>query len=69
MRKIYQYLSIDEKKEVTKKLKVDLKKLELELTQNQDSFSGFVREILFSTRDKWNLEIEELENEIKSKNN
>ncbi|QFT87622.1 hypothetical protein FIU87_03070 [Bacillus sp. THAF10] len=66
MRKIYEYISIDEKKEVVEKLKVDLKELEQELNQNKDSFSNFICEILYSTRDKWHLEIEELENEIKS---
>ncbi|ATA60332.1 hypothetical protein GS458_1890 [Geobacillus stearothermophilus] len=66
MRKIYEYISIDEKKEVVEKLKADLKELEQEINQNKDSFSKFVCEILYSTRDKWHLEIEELENEIKA---
>lgn len=66
MRKIYEYLSIDEKKEVVQKLKTNLKELEQEIIQNKDSFSKLVREILYSTRDKWNLEIKELENEIKA---
>ncbi|ASS88258.1 hypothetical protein ETC01_04315 [Geobacillus sp. NFOSA3] len=66
MRKIYEYISIDEKKEVVEKLKADLKELEQEINQNKDSFSKFVCEILYSTRDKWRLEIEELENEIKA---
>jgi uncharacterized protein YdhG (YjbR/CyaY superfamily) len=66
MRKIYEYISIDEKKEVVEKLKADLKELEQEINQNKDSFSKLVREILYSTRDKWHLEIEELENEIKA---
>lgn len=67
MRKIYEYLSIDEKKEVVQKLKTNLKELEQEIIQNKDSFSKLVREILYSTRDKWNLEIKELENKIKAK--
>ncbi|WP_235434243.1 hypothetical protein [Geobacillus stearothermophilus] len=62
----YEYISIDEKKEVVEKLKADLKELEQEINQNKDSFSKFVCEILYSTRDKWLLEIEELENEIKA---
>ncbi|KDE46454.1 hypothetical protein DI43_13640 [Geobacillus sp. CAMR12739] len=66
MRKIYEYISIDEKKQVVEKLKADLKELEQEINQNKDSFSKLVREILYSTRDKWQLEIEELENEIKA---
>ncbi|MCZ0756208.1 hypothetical protein [Anoxybacillus sp. J5B_2022] len=67
MRKIYEYLSIEEKKEVVGKLKQDLRKLEQEISQNKSSFSSFICEILYSTRDKWKLEIEELEHEIKNK--
>jgi hypothetical protein len=66
MRKIYEYISIEEKKEVLEKLKSDLKELEQEINQNKDSFSKFVCEILYSTRDNWLLEIEELENEIRA---
>ncbi|MGG3987150.1 hypothetical protein [Bacillus smithii] len=69
MRKIYEYLSIDEKKEAVETLREDLRKLKKEIDQNQDSFSSFILEILYSTRDKWNLEMEELEAEIKNKNN
>ncbi|WP_270583630.1 hypothetical protein [Bacillus smithii] len=67
MRKIYEYLSIDEKKEAVETLREDLRKLKKEIDQNQDSFSSFILEILYSTRDKWNLEMEELEAGIKSK--
>jgi hypothetical protein len=69
MRKIYEYLSIEEKKEAVEKLREDIRKLKKEIDQNQDSFSSFILEILYSTRDKWNLEMEELEAEIKNKNN
>ena len=65
MRKIYEYLSIEEKKEAVKRLKRDLIKLEQEISENKSSFSSFICEILYSTRDKWKLEIEELEHEIK----
>jgi len=67
MRKIYEYLSIKEKKEAVEKLREDIRKLKKEIDQNQDSFSSFILEILYSTRDKWNLEMEELEAEIKNK--
>lgn len=67
MRKIYEYLSIEEKKEAVETLREDLRKLKKEIDQNQDSFSSFILEILYSTRDKWNLEMEELEAGIKSK--
>ncbi|QHN48722.1 hypothetical protein EPB69_05000 [Geobacillus stearothermophilus] len=65
MRKIYEYLSIEEKKEAVKRLKRDLIKLEQEISENKNSFSSFICEVLYSTRDKWRLEIEELEHEIK----
>lgn len=48
LRKIYEHLTIAEKKEVIQKLKEGLVKLEEELTQ--ESFSSFVRDILYSTR-------------------
>ncbi len=66
MRKNYKFISIEEKKVVVEKLRADLKKLEQEINQNKGAFSDFVSEILYSTRDKWRLEIEELENEIKA---
>lgn len=66
MRKIYEFLSIEEKKEVVVRLKEDLKNLDQELINNRDSFSSFVMEILKDTRDKWQLEIDELELEIKN---
>lgn len=66
MRKIYEFISIEQKKEVVEKLRVYLEKLEQELNQNKDIFSDFVSEILYSTRDKWTLELEELENELKA---
>ncbi|WP_231563625.1 MULTISPECIES: hypothetical protein [Anoxybacillus] len=56
---------LKKKKEVVEKLKQDLRKLEQEISQNKSSFSSFICEILYSTRDKWKLEIEELEHEIK----
>lgn len=67
MRKIYEYLSIEEKKEVVRRLKQDLIKLEQEISKNKSSFSSFICEVLYSTRDKWKLEIEELEREIRNK--
>ncbi|MDO7485132.1 hypothetical protein Q5O89_02685 [Peribacillus frigoritolerans] len=57
MRRIYEYLLM--RKRSSLKIKRDLKKLEQEINQNKNSFSSFVREILYSTRDIWNLEIEE----------
>ncbi|MCF6136545.1 hypothetical protein [Pseudalkalibacillus berkeleyi] len=67
MRKIYDHISIGEKIELVEKLKKDLHKLEYEVTQNEDSISPFLRETLRSKRDKWRLEIAELEEEIKVK--
>lgn len=69
MREIYKHMSSDQKKEAVRILTEDLKKLEQELAQNEDYFSSFIREILYSTRDKWNLEIDELKLELKNENN
>lgn len=66
MRRIYEYLSIDKKKIVVVKLKEEVSILDQELNQNGDIFSKFILEILHSTRDRWNLEIDELELEIKN---
>lgn len=40
MREIYEYLSIEEKKEAV--VREDLRKLKKEFDQNQDSFSSFI---------------------------
>ncbi|MCU9615018.1 hypothetical protein OEV98_15895 [Caldibacillus lycopersici] len=68
MRKLYEYISVEQKKEVIEKLKQSLEQLDGELSNNGDSFSPFVRQILLSTKDKWTLEIELLQNDIKDNN-
>lgn len=64
MRKIYEYLTIEQKKEVIKRLKESLNQLNIELSNNNDSFSPLVKEILLDTKDRWSFEIEMLEREI-----
>ncbi|MGA3602304.1 hypothetical protein [Lysinibacillus agricola] len=66
MRKIFEYLSNEKKTEAVEMLKKDLKKLDEEIAQNKNAYSEFIMEILYSTRDKWSLEISELETEIKN---
>ncbi|WP_044748581.1 hypothetical protein [Bacillus alveayuensis] len=66
MRRIYEYLSVEEKKEVVKRLKKEREDLQKEINQNDNSFSPLVRQILNDTYDKWGLEIEELERDIEN---
>lgn len=66
MRKIFEYLSNEKKTEAVEMLKKDLKKLDEEIAKNNSAYSKFIMEILYSTRDKWSLEISELETEIKN---
>lgn len=66
MRKIYEYLTVEQKKEVIEKLKESLKELDVELSTNGDSFSPLVKEILLDTKDRWLFEIEMLEKEIRA---
>lgn len=66
MRKLYDYLTVEQKKVVIEKLKESLKELDVELSTNGDSFSPLVKEILLDTKDRWGFEIEMLEKEIKN---
>lgn len=45
-------LFIEEKKEEVEKMERRYQKTKKEIAQNQDSFSSFILEILYSTRDK-----------------
>ncbi|MFS0786678.1 hypothetical protein ABC345_09900 [Shouchella sp. 1P09AA] len=64
MRRIYDYLSIEQKIKVVAELKKDLQELGEELMQNKE-YTKLVRDILYSTKDSWTIEIHELEEEIK----
>lgn len=65
MRKIYDYLTVEQKKETIKHLLQSLEQLNEELKNNGESFSPFIKEILLTTKDRWSLEIEELQYDIK----
>ncbi|REJ27294.1 hypothetical protein [Caldibacillus debilis] len=66
MRKLYEYISVEQKKEVVKQLKQSLEQLNDELSKNEKVLSPFVNELLLDAKDKWTLEIEELELEKKN---
>ncbi|MFB4211477.1 hypothetical protein ACE1TH_06105 [Shouchella sp. JSM 1781072] len=68
MRRIYDYLSIEQKIKVVAELKSDLQELVEELMQNKE-YTKLVRDILYSTKDSWTIEIHELEEEIKRSTN
>jgi hypothetical protein len=65
MRKLYNYITIDQKKEVLKELQNSLSQLNDELEKNAHLFLPIVREILLDTKDRWRFEIEWLEEDIK----
>lgn len=65
MRKLYEYLTVEQKEEVITKLEESLKQLEIELTNNIDTYSPLVKEILLDTKDRWTFEIETLRSKIK----
>lgn len=66
LRRLYEYFTVDQKKEAMKKLEIDKLELQKEINQNIDSYPKIVREVLLHTLDSWKLEIEELENDIKN---
>lgn len=66
MRKLYEYISVEQKKEVVKQIKQSLEQLNDELSKNEKVLSPFVNELLLDAKDKWTLEIEELELEMKN---
>ena len=59
-------MSIEQKKIFIELQKKEIEKLELELEHNAHLFSDFIREILIDIRDKWALEISELELDIRN---
>ncbi|MED3765229.1 hypothetical protein [Ureibacillus terrenus] len=63
MRKWYEYLTAEQKKEVITKLEESLKELEIELENYSDAFSPLVKEILLDTKDRWTFEMEMLKKE------
>ncbi|MFP7170789.1 hypothetical protein [Terribacillus sp. 7520-G] len=64
MRKIYEYMSKDQKKEALIKLKAERAELQTEL-ENKSDYPRVIKEVLLHTLDAWQLEIEELELELK----
>lgn len=46
-------------------MQLSLEQLNEELKNNGDLFSPFIKEILVTTKDRWKLEIEELQYDIK----
>ena len=61
MRKIYEYMTLEQKREALNLLKRDRSALLQEMDQD---YPIIVREVLLNTLDSWNLEIELLEEEI-----
>lgn len=66
MRRLYDYLTVDQKKDLVKKLRVEREELKKETDQNLDSYPLVVKQVLSDTLDKWALEIEQLEEDVKN---
>lgn len=65
MRKIYEYMTNDQKKEALLKLKAERIELQTELEKSKEDYPRVIREVLLHTLDAWQLEIDELELELK----
>lgn len=63
-RLIYEYISVEEKKEVLKLLRMEKEELEKEMKKNMYSYPRVINQVLSDTLDKWRLEISELEDDI-----
>lgn len=61
MRKIYNYMTIKQKREALRQLKADRSALQQEMGHD---YPGIVREVLLHTLDNWALEIQQLEADI-----
>lgn len=64
MRKIYEYLTVEQKRAVVAELKADRLELQREVDQHIEVYREIVREVLLDTLDRWNLEINQLEDDI-----
>lgn len=67
-RKIYEYMSIEQKQEALKLLKQDKEELSKEYKKAADTYPNIVRKVISDTLDKWVLEIDELSTDIENGN-
>lgn len=65
-RLLFEFLTVELKKEVLPLLIKDRDELYNVFNKNGDSYPSIVKQVLSGTLDKWNLEIEELEFDIKN---
>ncbi|MCM3609814.1 hypothetical protein M4S82_01040 [Planococcus sp. MERTA32b] len=64
IRKVYDYLTVKQKKIAVAELKADRLELQQEVAECIDDYPKIVREVLLHTLDSWTLEIEQLEDDI-----
>lgn len=64
MKKIYDYLTVEQKKVAVAELKADRLELQREVAEHIADYPKIVREVLLHTLDSWALEIEQLEDDI-----
>ncbi|MFD0942687.1 hypothetical protein [Savagea faecisuis] len=67
-RKIYEYMTIEQKQEALKLLKQDKEELSKEYKKAAKTYPKIVRQVISDTLDKWELEIDELSIDIENGN-
>lgn len=65
-RRIYEYMTVEEKKEAEKLLKENREKLHHEFTKAGHTYPKIVTEVISDTLDKWAVEIDELQSDIEN---
>lgn len=67
-RKIYEYMTIEQKQEALKLLKQDKEELSKEYKKAAKTYPKIVRQVISDTLDKWELDIDELSIDIENGN-
>ncbi|MGM9987751.1 MAG: hypothetical protein ACI35O_11045 [Bacillaceae bacterium] len=65
-RLLYEYLNVEQKKEVLLVLLRDREKLQMEYDKNKESYPKIIEDVIIDTLDRWDFEIKELEDDIKN---
>ncbi|WP_413375876.1 hypothetical protein [Alkalihalobacillus sp. 1P02AB] len=65
-RRIFEYMTVEQKKEAVLLLKKDRDELSSVFEETRGSYPTIVKQVIIDSLDKWELEIEELELDIKN---
>ena len=67
LRPIFEFMTVQEKKEFIRLLKIEKEELKQELQQNAHLYTHkLIKQVLTDALDKWELEIRELEYDVKN---